>query len=156
MQIAIDIAALCRTRSTEWAVRFLLGGAVTAVTGLIAKEFGATTGGLFLAFPTIFPASATLIEKRASEERSKPEGGQRSRPYKAAADDAVGAAIGSLGLLAFALVVSQLLRHYNPLAVLTIATMLWLTTSALAWRLYSAISETFGNHAANADRARLV
>jgi hypothetical protein len=30
--------------------------------GLLAKKFGSTVGGLFLAFPAIFPASATLIE----------------------------------------------------------------------------------------------
>ena len=139
MEIAIDIGALLRTRSTEWVVRFLLGGVITAITGAIAKEFGPTTGGLFLAFPTIFPASATLIEKRASERNSELGSHERRSPHEAAAHDAAGAAIGSLGLFSFALSVSQLLRQYNPLAILTIATVLWLTTAALAWGLYRAV-----------------
>jgi hypothetical protein len=33
------------------------------MTGLIAKRFGPGIAGLFLAFPAIFSASATLIEK---------------------------------------------------------------------------------------------
>jgi hypothetical protein len=44
----------------DYVVPFFLGGAVTVATGLIAKTFGPVTGGLFLALPAIFPASATL------------------------------------------------------------------------------------------------
>jgi hypothetical protein len=45
----------------------VLGGAITVIAGLIAAHFG----GLFLAFPAIFPASATLIEKHARERKRK-------------------------------------------------------------------------------------
>jgi hypothetical protein len=41
----------------------LLGGVVTVVAGLLAKHYGPVFGGLFLAFPAIFPASATLVDK---------------------------------------------------------------------------------------------
>ena len=37
----------------------------SAIAGMIAKRYGAEIGGLFLAFPAIFPASASLIEKQA-------------------------------------------------------------------------------------------
>ncbi|MGH9691779.1 MAG: hypothetical protein ACRD4C_12000, partial [Candidatus Acidiferrales bacterium] len=63
MQINFDFSALKRTRSYEYALRLFFGGAVTVATGLIAKHYGPVFGGLFLAFPAIFPASATLIEK---------------------------------------------------------------------------------------------
>jgi len=62
MKIHIDTSALNGTRWHEYALRFLAGGVITAVTGIIAKKFGPGVGGLFLAFPAIFPASATLIE----------------------------------------------------------------------------------------------
>jgi len=44
---------------------------VTAVAGIIANKFGPAIGGLFLAFPAIFPASATLIEKHEKEKKEK-------------------------------------------------------------------------------------
>jgi hypothetical protein len=36
---------------------------MTAIPGWIASKYGPVVGGLFLAFPAIFPASATLVEK---------------------------------------------------------------------------------------------
>ena len=44
---------------------------MTVVAGLIAARFGPVIGGLFLAFPAIFPASATLIEKHVRERKEK-------------------------------------------------------------------------------------
>jgi hypothetical protein len=41
------------------ALRQTLGGAMTVIAGLIAARSGPVIGGLFLAFPAIFPASAT-------------------------------------------------------------------------------------------------
>jgi hypothetical protein len=83
----------------------VLGGAMTLVAGLIAARFGPVIGGLFLAFPAIFPASATLIEKHVRERKEKAglPGGWRGK--EAAALDAVGAALGSFGLAAFGLLI---------------------------------------------------
>jgi hypothetical protein len=53
----------------EYAVRFFFGGLITAATGLIARNFRAVIGGLFLAFPAIPPASATLLEKHEREKK---------------------------------------------------------------------------------------
>jgi len=52
-------------------VRFVLGGAVTLCTGLIAEHWGPVVGGLFLSFPAIFPATVTLIERHETEKKSK-------------------------------------------------------------------------------------
>jgi Protein of unknown function (DUF3147) len=71
MRIEIDPSALKKTRWYEFAVRFLFGGLITAATGLIAKKFGPGVGGLFLAFPAIFPASATLIEKHEKQKKER-------------------------------------------------------------------------------------
>ena len=135
MRIRIDPSALKRTRWYEFGVRFLAGGLITAAAGMIAKEFGPGVGGLFLAFPAIFPASATLIEKH--EKQNKEGAGVHGvvRGRKAAAVDAAGAAIGSIGLLAFALLVKQFLVGHSPWLVLTGATGVWLAISLLLWQI---------------------
>jgi succinate-acetate transporter protein len=63
MKISVNFSALGKTRWYEYAVRFLLGGAVTVIAGILAKRYGPVFGGLFLAFPAIFPASAALVER---------------------------------------------------------------------------------------------
>jgi hypothetical protein len=69
---------------------------MTVIAGLVASRFGPVVGGLFLAFPAIFPASATLIEKHVRERKEK-KGLQGTRRGKqAAALDAAGAALGGL------------------------------------------------------------
>ena len=71
MIVQFKPSALRQTRWYEYLVRFVLGGAMTVVAGLIAARFGPVSGGLFLAFPAIFPASATLIEKHVRERKEK-------------------------------------------------------------------------------------
>ena len=135
MRIEIDPSALGKTRWYEFGVRFLFGGLITAVAGIIAKKFGPGVGGLFLAFPAIFPASATLIEKheKQKKERAGLQGSARGR--KAASVDAAGAAIGSLALLVFALLVRRFLPDHSDWLVLTVSTGIWLAVSLLLWQI---------------------
>src|SRR6266480_3107101 len=102
MNIRVKLSALRETRWHEYLIRFVLGGLATVGTGAIASLFGPQTGGLFLAFPAIFCASATLIEKheRERKERAGVRGARRGK--EAAALDAAGAALGSFGLLVLA------------------------------------------------------
>jgi hypothetical protein len=135
MQIKVDLSGIQQTQWHDYAIRFFFGGLITAIAGIIAKEFGAVVGGLFLAFPAIFPASATLIEKhekQKKEEKGLP-GTQRGR--EAASVDAAGAAMGSVGLLAFALLVWQFLSRHSTGMVLTFATLAWLMVSVLIWNI---------------------
>lgn len=62
------------------------------------SRYGPSVGGLFLALPAVFCASATLIEKH--EIRRKREAGVagKRRRQLAAAVDAAGAALGMLAL----------------------------------------------------------
>jgi|SRR5579864_4762810 len=135
MRIKIDPSALKTTRWYEFGVRFLSGGLITAAAGLIAKEFGPAVGGLFLAFPAIFPASATLIEKHETQKKERAGIHGSTRGRKAAAVDAAGAAIGSIGLLVFAVLVKRLLAGHSPWLVLTGATGVWLAVSLLLWQI---------------------
>ena len=135
MQIKIDPSVIGQTKWYEYAIRFLFGGLITAVAGIIAKKFGPGIGGLFLAFPAIFPASATLIEKH--EKQKKEEKGLRGtrRGREAASADAAGSAMASVGLLVFALVVWQSAPRYSTWMVLIGATGAWLSVSVLIWHV---------------------
>ncbi|MGE5224153.1 MAG: DUF3147 family protein, partial [Omnitrophica WOR_2 bacterium] len=88
MGIEIKPSAVKQTRWYEYLIRFVFGGLLTAATGLITAKYGPEIGGLFLAFPSIFPASATLAQthqkkqdeakgkdKRESEEKGRQAAG---------------------------------------------------------------------------------
>jgi hypothetical protein len=134
MRVSFDISALARTRWYEYGVRFLLGGAITVTAGLLAKRYGPVFGGLFLAFPAVFPASATLVEKQEREKKQAAGISQTTRGRQAAALDARGAAMGSVGLVVFAVVVWRLLPTWNSAATLVAALAAWFTVSFVIWR----------------------
>ena len=125
-------SSLKEGRWYEYLIRFALGGGATALTGLISSRFGALVGGLFLAFPAIFCASATLIEKH--EIRRKREAGLagQRRGQQAAAVDSAGAALGALGMLAFA-AVFWLLVEVSATGAFIGAALAWLVVSVAAW-----------------------
>lgn len=135
MLIKIDPSALRQTRWHEYLVRFVIGGCITAAAGMIAKSMGPVIGGLFLAFPAIFPASATLIEKHTQEKKEEEGLDGTKRGRKAAGVDAAGSAMGSIGLLAFAVIVWQLLPSHATWPVLALATLVWLIFSVLIWQV---------------------
>jgi hypothetical protein len=135
MEIKVDPSVIGQTKWYEYAIRFLFGGLITAMAGMIAKKYGPGIGGLFLAFPAIFPASATLIEKH--EKQKKEENGLTGtrRGREAASVDAAGSAMGSVGLLVFAFLVWQFTPRYSAWAVLIGATLAWLIASVLIWHV---------------------
>lgn len=135
MKIRIDCSSLRLTRWYEYLIRFILGGAVTVATGLIAKKFGPGVGGLFLAFPAILPASATLIEKHEIERKRRAGICGVVRARKAVGADAAGAAIGSFGMLTFAVIVWKLLPYHKSWLVLGAATLAWFTVAFALWAM---------------------
>ena len=134
MKVKIDPSSLRQTRWYEFAARFVFGGLITATAGFIAQHYGPGFGGLFLAFPAIFPASATLVEKHEEEKAENSERGKESG-RKAVAADAEGSALGSLGLVVFAAFVWQLLPRYPAWLVLAGATALWLSVALVLWTI---------------------
>jgi hypothetical protein len=135
MRASYDLSALARTKWSEYAVRFAFGGAITVTAGLVAKYWGPAAGGLFLAFPAIFPSSATLVEKHEEEKKRNAGISVTLRGRQAAALDAAGAAMGSLGLACFALIVWKLLPAGNAAFDLSVASVVWLGVAILAWRI---------------------
>lgn len=135
MRVHITPSNIARTRWYELVERFAFGGAVTVVAGLLAKYFGPVFGGLFLAFPAIFPAGATLIENHETEKKKKAGIPETIRGRQLASVDAVGASLGSLGLICFGLVVWKLLSAENAVIAIAAATMIWLGVSILFWEI---------------------
>jgi hypothetical protein len=125
-------SSLKEGRWYEYLIRFALGGAATVFTGLVASGYGASIGGLFLALPAIFCASATLIEKH--EIRRKREAGLSGerRGQMAAALESAGAALGGLGMLAFA-AAFWLTVENSVLGAFVGASLAWLVVSVAAW-----------------------
>ncbi len=134
MRVHADLHALHEGSFFEYAVRFVFGGGITLIAGILAKRFGPVFGGLFLAFPAIFPASATLVEKHEDEKKARAGITHSIRGRQSAALDAYGAALASIGLMGFALVLWKLLAIWNTGFALLTATGVWLATSVLCWR----------------------
>jgi Flp pilus assembly protein TadB len=133
--IRVKWSALKQNRWYEYLVRFALGGGATVVTGIIAKAYGPVTGGLFLAFPAIFCASATLVESH--ERRRKKQKSLRGarRGQEAAALDAAGAALGSFALAGFGAMVwwgGQALGW----PVLALALAAWAVIAVFLWWIW--------------------
>jgi hypothetical protein len=133
MFVEAKLSALKGIRPHEWAIRFLFGGAVCVVAGLISKRFGPAVGGLFLAFPAIFPASASLVEahERKHKARVGIDGTRRGRVV--AGVDAAGASISCVGLAGFALVFWLCLVRVPAVGVFILATLTWLILSGVLW-----------------------
>jgi hypothetical protein len=130
--ISFSPSSLKEGRLYEYLIRFALGGAATVFTGWISSRAGASVGGLFLALPAIFCASATLIEKH--EIRRKREAGLdgRRRGEEAAALDAAGAVLGAFGLMAFAVTFSLTVQDSVPAAFIA-ASLAWAVVSIAGW-----------------------
>jgi hypothetical protein len=135
MYVKLNLAALSETKPREYAIRFLFGGLVTVATGIIAEKFGPTVGGLFLAFPAIFPATATLVAAHQQQKKYCAGIDGTARGRDAAALEARGAALGAIGLLAFAAIVWRFLPGHPVPAVLVAAAAAWLAVSVVLWRL---------------------
>jgi hypothetical protein len=131
--IEFHLAALKQTKPHQYGIRFLIGGFCTVLAGLIGNHFGPSIGGLFLAFPAIFPAAATLIESHEKEKKRKigANGGLRGR--LAASIDSTGATLGCVGLIGFAITAWSLLKAHNATLAITMATLVWLVIALGLW-----------------------
>lgn len=133
--VEFRISALKATKPHEYLVRFLFGGAATVLAGIIAKNYGAALGGLFLAFPAIFPCSATLIESHEKQRKRRIGHDGTNRGRVAASLDAAGAILGAIGLVAFAALLWYFLPRHNAAVVIAAATVVWLGVSIALWKL---------------------
>jgi hypothetical protein len=132
-RIEVNWSSLKETKPHEYVVRFVFGGLSTVLAGLIAKRFGPGIGGLFLAFPAIFPASASLIESHEIKRKAKVGSDGRNRGRLAASLDSQGASLGCIGLMGFAFVVWKWVNGHNTFLVISVAAMIWLVIAYGLW-----------------------
>jgi len=133
MMVEAKLASLKGIKPHEAALRFLFGGLCTMFAGLIARRYGPAAGGLFLAFPAIFPAGASLIETHeiAHKRRIGHDGHSRGRAL--AGVDAAGTSLACVGLMVFAAIVWLALPAHSSWAVITTATVAWFLLSVALW-----------------------
>jgi hypothetical protein len=131
----VNFSSLKEIKVSGHLIRFLFGGACTVLAGLIAKQFGPTVGGLFLAFPAIFPAGVTLIERHEERRKSRMGFDGKNRGRIAASMDAAGAALGYIALMGFAFVLWILLPNHDAFIVVGAATFTWVLLAYGLWQV---------------------
>ncbi len=135
MRVTADPGALRQTKWYEYLIRFVFGGLITVFAGLVAHQFGPVVGGLFLAFPAIFPASVTLVEKHEQQKGERDGHVLEQHGIRASGIEAAGAAMGSIGLVAFGLIVWWLAPSTRAWEVLVCATAGWAAVSFIVWAI---------------------
>lgn len=114
----LDLKKIRSVRPREYLIRFAFGASISAVAGILTLAFGPRFGGLFLAFPAILPATLTLLQKKDGLAQ--------------ATADVRGAVIGSIGMIAFA-IVAMLLVPRSPAGGLAAALGAWVAVSAVVY-----------------------
>ena len=136
MNIRLKLSQIRETKWHEYLVRFVFGGLMAMAAGRIADRYGPVVGGLFLGFPSIFPATMTLVQAH-KEEQEREEGEDNKLRKRAArqatAKTAVGTSLGGAGLLCFAIVIWVFARHIAPFLLLSMATLVWIVVNVFVW-----------------------
>ena len=109
--VGIDRARLLRPEWAQLGLRFAFGAGIALLAGLVGMRFGPRVGGLFLAFPAVLPAALTLIEKKEGPARTD--------------IDAVGAGLGSVAMVAFAVLAAVLMVRVGAPAAVAAAGAAW-------------------------------
>jgi len=125
----LDLSQLRTINPRDYGVRFGFGALISAVAAVVVMRFGPVAGGLFLAFPAILPATLTLLEKKEGLAQ--------------AVSDMRGAAVGSLGMVAFA-VTGLLLMKGQPALALIAALIAWILAALASYLLLRLLARVLG------------
>jgi hypothetical protein len=118
---SVELGKLGQVRPRELAIRFGLGAVVSIAAGILAKTVDAQFAGAFLAFPAILPASLTLIQdKEGTRDADR---------------NAVGAVLGGLALVGFAVFAEATFKLLPAVAVLLSALGAWAVASLALYAL---------------------
>ena len=123
---SVEPDAIKKHEPKDYAIRFAFGAAISLAAGIIGMKFGPVVGGVFLGFPAILPASLTLIDKKEGKEQ--------------ASIDSIGAVLGAVALVGFALVVVVWASTLGVVACLAVALVVWL---AVALALYVIVATVY-------------
>ncbi|MDQ6637451.1 MAG: DUF3147 family protein [Candidatus Dormibacteraeota bacterium] len=102
-KVSVNWSKLKQQTWQQLLLRFAFGAGIAAVSSLAGDLVGQRFGGLFLAFPAILPAALTMVERQEGEGKADV--------------DAMGAGLGGLAMIGFAVVVRNLIPQFGaPLA----------------------------------------
>src|SRR5438105_7490438 len=107
----VQAEEVAKHKPSDYLVRFVFGAAISLVAGVIGLKFGPVIGGVLLGFPAILPASLTLIEKKEGKEE--------------ASIDSLGAILGAVAMVAFAVVVTLWVTSWGVVLSLALALVAW-------------------------------
>ena len=136
MIVKLDTGSIKRATPADYFIRFVFGGAITAIAGLVGDHWGPMIGGLLLAFPAIFPASITLLAREERERKTDRGLTGTRRGLTTAADYAAGTALGSAGLASFAAVCWWSLERLGLPLTLTIGLVAWSVMAGASWTAF--------------------
>lgn len=135
MRPGYDLGKLRKATPAQYLSRFAFGCVLTLIVMSIAKWAGPIVGGLFLAFPGIYPPGSSYVEKKEEERKSAAglHGTRRARALASA--HAVGSSVGTFGLMVFAAAVWKGLPRFGLGLSLLAGTIGWCLASFGAWWL---------------------
>jgi hypothetical protein len=111
----VEPGKLRQVRARDYLIRFGLGAAISIIAAIIAKAVGARFGGAFLVFPSILPASLTLIQDKEGTRRAD--------------RNAIGAVLGGAALVMFAMIGEASFGRIEPFLALVLCLIGWLLVS---------------------------
>jgi hypothetical protein len=113
-KIELDRRKLLKPEWGQLGVRFAFGAGIAVAAGLVGLRWGPRAGGAFLAFPAILPAALTLLERASGTAKTDV--------------DAVGACLGAVAILLFAIAVALLGGRLGVLVV-AVAAVIWIAAA---------------------------
>jgi len=123
-KVEVDLRKLLAPQWGQLGLRFAFGAGIALAAGIVGLRWGPRVGGVFLAFPAILPAALTLMEKSEGTEETD--------------IDAVGAVLGAVALLVFAVSITIWGGRLGVLAVV-LAAALWMAAALLLFAAGRAI-----------------
>lgn len=111
----------------DYAIRFVFGAGIALGASLIGMKFGSRVGGVFLGFPAILPAALTLIQKTEGKDE--------------ASIDSMGALLGAIAMVLFAVTVTWTVTRWGVLTSLGVSLGVWI---AVAVGLYFLVTGVTG------------
>ena len=112
-------------KPVDYVTRFGFGAGIALVAGIIGMVYGPVVGGIFLGFPAILPASLTLIAKKEGKEE--------------ASIDSIGAILGAVAMVGFAVVVSVWVTRLGVPAALGAGLLVWMVVAGALYVLVAKV-----------------
>ncbi len=118
-KVSVNWSKLKQQTWQQLLLRFAFGAGIAIVASLAGDLIGQRFGGLFLAFPAILPAALTMVERQEGVGKADV--------------DAMGASLGGLAMIGFAVIVRTLMPRLGAPLVEAAGWIVWL---ALALGLF--------------------